>query len=241
MALLTGQPNMPARQREVGFVVIEGDILPVGGLVAGGAVGSEFPGMLIILLMARIAIGRCTFVNVANVAIFALSLGVCTFKLERRKVVVELGGLPAIGGMAGSAVGSKPALVGIIFLVTGMAVCRRFRKIGQGSRIGMTLRADQVAVHAGQLERKFMLEIVPKSIHAIMTVEACLAIFKRMAQGEGRIHLTVAGLAGVRSEGRYIAVMTIVTGERFARRCKLMPLQGESHHLMRELRALHYG
>ena len=61
----------------------------------------------------------------------------------------------------------------------------------------MTFRADHIHMFAGQLEREVMLEVLPKAIHAIVAVEAGVTVFERMSQGEGSVHLTVAGLAGV--------------------------------------------
>jgi len=75
-------------------------------------------------------------------------------------------------------------------------------------------------VFAGQREGKVVFEVFPEPIHAIVAIETGITICKRMREGKDRVHLTVAGLAGVRSEGGYIAAMTVITREWFARRGK---------------------
>ena len=70
-----------------------------------------------------------------------------------------------------------------------------------------------------------MGEAFSKPIHAIVTIQTGIAIGERMGYRKRHVHLTVAALAGVRSEGRDIPVMTIIAGERSFRRCELMRLE----------------
>ncbi len=51
----------------------------------------------------------------------------------------------------------------------------------------------------------------------------------------------MAALAGVGSEGRDVAMMTVIARERSFRRGELMRFQREAHRLMWKIRALHYG
>ena len=69
-----------------------------------------------------------------------------------------------------------------------------------------------------------MIEIITIFIHAIVTDQAIRPKGQDMRLGEDNIHLTVAGLAGVGIEGRYIPMMTIAAGKRFARDFELMSL-----------------
>lgn len=50
-----------------------------------------------------------------------------------------------------------------------------------------------------------------------MTIEAGGTERKGMRRHEPKVHLTVACITGLESEGPNIAVMAVVTGERFAR------------------------
>lgn len=84
MTLLASQPRMPTGQWEVGAVVIEGDILPIGGTVAGAAVGAEFAGMFIVIAMAGVTICRRTFVDIVEVTLIAFGFGVFAFEFEIR-------------------------------------------------------------------------------------------------------------------------------------------------------------
>ena len=98
----------------------------------------------------------------------------------------------------------------------------RVGEIGHGPRVGVTLGTGQFRVLPGQLERELVPEVCPKPIHAIMTCQTVRAVFDGMGLGEGRAHLTVAGLAGVGSERGDVAEMTVIAGERFAPRRTLM-------------------
>ena len=76
MALFASQVCVAPRQREVGFIMIEGNIVPFGGLVACGAICSEFAAVLVILLVAGITVHRCAFVYIINMALLALDIDV---------------------------------------------------------------------------------------------------------------------------------------------------------------------
>ncbi len=72
---------------------------------------------------------------------------------------------------------------------------------------------------ARQLEGKLVvIEIIPIPIHPIVAGEAVRAEGEQMRLGEGNVHLTMAGLTGVRAEGGDVPMMTVVTGERFPQR-----------------------
>lgn len=88
---------MPAYQWEVGFIMIEGNILPFGGTMTGGTVRAKATIMLIVLLMAGITIRRRALINIIDMASFTLHLGMGTFQFECGEIVIELGRLPAIG------------------------------------------------------------------------------------------------------------------------------------------------
>ena len=82
--MLARQTDVPTSQREVGAVVIEGDILPIGGTVTGTAIRAEFAGMFIVLAMAGVTICRRTFVDIVEVTLIAFGFGVFAFEFEIR-------------------------------------------------------------------------------------------------------------------------------------------------------------
>jgi len=69
-----------------------------------------------------------------------------------------------------------------------------------------------------------VFEVFPEPVHAVVTIETGVAVREGMREGEGRVHLAVASPARVGGEGGDIPMMTIVAGERFARRRKLVAL-----------------
>ena len=214
MTALTFQTDMPTREREVRFIVVEGHVIPTRGLVAGGTVRAKLSAMLILLAMAGVAIAGRAFVCPVLVTLFTLRLGVFPLQFERRQVVIEFGGRPAVGGVAGGAVGAEAPLVRFIVAMAGGAILRRIGEVGERPRIEVALGAQHIDVPAVEPEDKIVFEVFSEAVHAIMTVQTGVAIGKRMGEGEGRVHLTVAGLAGVGGEDGDVAVMTVVAGER---------------------------
>lgn len=72
--------------------------------MAGGAIGTESTVVFVILFMAGETICRCAFVNIIDMALLALRFRMSTFQFEDRKIVIELRGFPAVGGMTSCAI-----------------------------------------------------------------------------------------------------------------------------------------
>ena len=213
---LAFQTDVTPGQREVAQIVVESSVFPTGRRMTGGAVGAKPSAMLVLFTMAGVAIAGRAFVDAVLVAVLTFCFGVLALEFERGKVVVKLGGCPAVGGVTGGAVGAEAPLVRFIGAVAGGAILRSARKIGKGPRIQVTLGAQHVDVPAVEPENKIVPEIFPKAIHAVVAVETGVAVGEGMRQGKGRVNLTVTSLAGVRSESGDVAVMAVVAGERFS-------------------------
>ncbi len=138
VTLLAGNSCVAAGKREIGFVVIKGHIVPFGGAVTGGAIGAEFAVVCIVFLVAGEAIGGRALVGVVHVAFFTADVDMCAFEFEGGKVVVELGGFPAIGGVAGGAIGAEAAMMRFVLAVAGVAVDGEVGEIGKCAGVGMT-------------------------------------------------------------------------------------------------------
>jgi hypothetical protein len=149
MATFACQPDVLTSQREFGFVVIEGYIIPIGWLMTGSAVSSKLAFMVVILFMAGIAIGRRAFVYVVDVTLFAFNFLMFAFEFEICKVVIELGGFPGSGGMAGCAVCAEATLMWFIFFMARITVLWKGLQIRDGTCIEMTFSADRISVFAG--------------------------------------------------------------------------------------------
>ena len=146
-------------------------------------------------------------------------------QLERGQVVVKCCGSPAPGCMALTAIHSKAALVRLIVKVTGITVLKCRREIAQSACIDMTLHTCQANMLARELEREnVVIKILPEAIHAVVAIETGRAKGDRMRGHESQIHLTVASIASIESEGRDLALVAIVAGERFTRSRKLVAL-----------------
>ena len=137
VALIAGDRNMRASEREGRVVVIEGSASPGSGGMAGIAGGGESCSSVIwigcsvpICLVAAVTGGRQCCVVVVCVACGAGNRGVEAGERKRRVVVIERGGAPGRGGVADGAVGGETGsdVVGIccareIGLMAGVAGC----------------------------------------------------------------------------------------------------------------------
>lgn len=78
----------------------------------------------------------------------------------------------------------------------------------------MALLTPQAHMPAGDFEREsIVIEILPQPIHPIVTVNTGGTKSRQMCGHEASIALPVAVIAGVQSECRDVAVMTISAGE----------------------------
>lgn len=161
---------------------------------------------------------------------------------EIAETMVERCRSPAIGGVTLAAVEPEAALVGLIVMMTRVAILQGHGEIPEAARIDMALDTGKTHMFAGELERKdIVIEVLTQAIHAIMTVETGRAKGERVRGHERQIHLTVASITGLRDEGPDIAVMAIVAGERFARSRTLVTVQRESDGLVWERGIVHQG
>lgn len=101
----------------------------------------------------------------------------------------------------------------------------------------MTAVTGEPRVRSPERERELtVIEGMTKAVDPIVTVQAGIAIGQGVCRHKRHIRLTVAGITGTRLECGYIAGVAIGTGERFTCSRQRVAVQGESHHLMRELR-----
>ena len=114
VALLANHVLVCAGQREVGFIVIEGHLIPFRRRVAGRAVRAKFAAVSIVLGVTGITVCGRALENFIFMTAIARNFRMCAYELETRKVVVELGGRPAIGRVTRAAVRAEFARVGIL-------------------------------------------------------------------------------------------------------------------------------
>jgi len=144
--------------------------------------------------------------------------------------------------MTGGAILPESAVVLVILLVARETILRRRLQIRKGTRIEVTFCTSRFGMFAAQLKcKRGMGKVAPKPVHAIVTGEAVRAKSQQMRLRKNNIHLTMTSIAGRWDEGRDIFLMTIPTGERFARRCQRVPFQRESQRLMRKGKLPHLG
>lgn len=205
---------MRAGERELGFVVIEGDVLPGCGSVTRSAVGAKLTLMRVVLYMTGAAIRRGPFEDIVHVTLRAGHVGVGAGELEGCLVVVELRGRPSGTRMAGGAILPKLTRVRIVLLVAGEAVFRRSCEVRQCKGMVVALVAGNVRVPSSQREGKTrMAESPGKAVHAIVTGKTIRAIGNQVGLRERQIDLTMATHAGLLIECLDVERMTILAGE----------------------------
>jgi len=107
--------DVRAGQFEGREIMIKCSRFPTADLVTRAAILAELAIVGIILLVAGIAIFRCSLKYVIFVASITLHFGVFALQLESRKIMVKTGRLPAGRLMAGATFFSEFAFVRIVF------------------------------------------------------------------------------------------------------------------------------
>ena len=179
--------------------------------------------MLVILFMTGIAIRGRAFVSAILMTRLTCHLCMFTFQFEGCKIMVEPCGRPSIGRMTIAAIRTKTALVRLILTMTRETILWSRLQVCDCARIEVAFRADRFCMLTRQLKCKLVvIEIISIAIHSIVADETVRAECEEMCLGKGNVHLAVAVLAGVRSEPRDVAMMTVIARERFTRRCTLV-------------------
>lgn len=143
---------MCPRQRKVRAAVIEIDILPAGGVMAGATIGTIGTAMFIILPMARITICGRAFELPVDMAGLTVHVRMLAFQLERGEIVIEFRGRPAVRRVTVRAAGTEAAPMRVSGTVTGITVLERRLEIRQTPGIPMALYASQASMPACDLE-----------------------------------------------------------------------------------------
>ncbi len=141
MTARTGNCGVQAGQFEGEQIVVHVGRQPAGGGVAGCAVCAVLAIMFIVLLVAGIAVGGCAFEDVVDVATRTRDVDVFACQFEGGQIVVKGGWRPAGGGVAGTAIGAKAALVGVVPGMAGTTVLRGGLEVCKGTGIDMALPA----------------------------------------------------------------------------------------------------
>jgi len=124
MAGGTGDCGMCAAQWEGGLAMIEGHLLPPGGLVAGGTVLAELTVMDIVgRVTGETILGR-TFEDIIDVARLAANSRVSAAQREGSLAVIEDDILPLGGLVARSTILAELPIMNIFGGVTGEAIFR---------------------------------------------------------------------------------------------------------------------
>src|SRR5512141_2938859 len=89
----------------------------------------------------------------------------------------------------------------IILLVTRIAILIGDREIAQCARTVMTLVTGKSCMPAFELKgESIMVKVFPKTVHAVMTVQAGCPVCQAMGGHKGEIRLAMTGIAGIEIE-----------------------------------------
>ena len=169
MAGRTGGLGVPARQGEPRLGVVEGDVLPAGGRVAGGAVARELSAVRVVRVVAAAAGEADPRPVPVDVAGLAERTDVPPDEWEARPVVVDGGVRPGRGGVALLARGAQAALVDVVGGMAGDALGLGGLERLDGRRTLVAGAAQRLVVPAGQGVRG-MVERGPVGVDPVVTV-----------------------------------------------------------------------
>ena len=176
MAITTSHIFMLACQRETRVIVVEANITPTAGHMAGAAIRAKLAIVSISGSMAGKTVRRRTFELSIGMAGCAGCILVLASQWETRCAVVKARLLPATGHMTGTAIRAKLAIVSIPGGMAGIAI----RRCALELSVGMAGGAGNILVLAPQRESgRAMVKthILPTASHvAGTTICAELAV-----------------------------------------------------------------
>ncbi|MGB7875456.1 MAG: hypothetical protein WBL25_13815, partial [Anaerolineales bacterium] len=117
MAGGTGSVLMLSIQLKCTFIMIEGNIFPTAGAMAGCAIRSELTCVCIFGSMATVTVRRCTSINTIGMAGLAVHTRVLTGQRKARPPVIEIHIRPATSIMTLRAVRAKLAVMPVSLLM----------------------------------------------------------------------------------------------------------------------------
>lgn len=202
MAGLAGNAGVRPGQCEGRVIVVEVDVLPTTGIMAGGAVSPKLAAMRVHGGMAGVTILGCAFEYAVDVTGRARHVHMPTRERKSRLVMIEAHILPGAGVMADATVCSKLSAVRIVARMTGKAVGRGAFK-------------DAVEMTGGAGHR-FVAVNQRKTGRAVIELNV-LPICRVVAAGAIPVHLAVVDIAMARGAvpGRAfesVVLMAICTG-----------------------------
>ncbi len=207
--------GMPIHQREAGQIVVEGGIIPIGGVVAHRAVGAELAIVVVVFGVATVAIGGGVDVYVVDMARFTLDIHMFSGEGKAGDVVVKGIIFPIRGVVANGAVRAELPIVLVIFGVATVAILRRPLQFREAGRAPVTTGAGAVGVFALQPETdQIMVEGCPQRPGAIVARQTPLPERLDMGSGEARVNLPMARFAVGRIKPADIFAVASLTGER---------------------------
>lgn len=114
---------------------------------------------------------------------------------------------------------TQSSLVRVILLVARIATLLGSREIAQCARIVMTLVTGKSRMPAFELEgESIVVKVFPKTVLAVMTVQAGCPVCQAMGGNKGEIRLAMAGIAGIEIEPGDILSVAVLAGKRLTRR-----------------------
>ena len=135
----TGNCSVFARQFKEGQIMIVGGWGPAGSGVTFTTSGAKAALVRVFRCMARIAVGRCALQHLINMAILAGDVDVFARQFKEGQIMIVGGWGPAGSGVAGTTIGAKPTLMGILRRVAGVAVLGGGSEVRLGAGIHMAL------------------------------------------------------------------------------------------------------
>jgi len=104
------------------IVVIEGDIIPTAGRMAGAAIGAKLPVVIVVGSMTGIAVGWRALIDTIGMTVATGQITMLPHQWETRIGMIKGRAAPATGRMTGSAIGSELSVVMIIGSMTGETI-----------------------------------------------------------------------------------------------------------------------
>ena len=138
-------------QSKPGRVVVKGNLFPIGGIVAGGALRAIGTIMRVIRGVTGSTVLRRAFEDSVDMAILTGHSCMLTIKVEGKLRVVHFRRLPTFGRVTASALIAKLTFVSVILGMAGGTILRRAFE----DTVHMTILASHCRMFSIQMECEF--------------------------------------------------------------------------------------
>lgn len=185
MTVVAGNIDMFPGQLESKQAMVEDRWQPTCRQMTLSASSSKNPIVLIVFRVAGKAIGRGTLEDIVCVATFTGYINMLAKQSKSRQVMIEGGGRPAFGLMAGAAIGAQSIRMRICLYMAALAISWGGTQVCERLVVLVTLITTDLDMFPGQFKgHGIVVKSMPVGIDTVMASQAVIPVCLEMGLHE---------------------------------------------------------